>query len=116
VIVSSGVAQDRVELMFSLCQPGRLGSLFPDDNITPYPLKKLDQGARVPRGGVVVLHGKDDTVAPIEQSYTLRKKLAEIEPGLDLSLLGGMGNMDLITRPSYGMSGCGMRFMKAWLE
>lgn len=55
--------------------------------MAPYPLKKLDQGARFPRGGVVVLHGKDDTVASIEKSYMLGKKLSEVDPELDFKLV-----------------------------
>ncbi|OQE12713.1 hypothetical protein PENFLA_c064G01710 [Penicillium flavigenum] len=87
VIVSSGAGNERLELMFSLCQYGRLGNFFPDDTLAPYPLKKLDQGARFPSGGVLVLHGKDDTVAPVEQSYGLASKLAEIDPELNFKLI-----------------------------
>jgi acetyl esterase/lipase len=87
VIVSSRAGNERLELMFSLCQHGRLGSFFPDNTIAPYPLKKLDHGARFPRGGVLVLHGKDDTVAPVEQSYGLANKLAEIDPELNFKLI-----------------------------
>lgn len=58
MIVSSGVAQDRVILMFSLRQHGRLGSLFPDDTIAPY-----------------------------SQEIGTRSSLAEVDPELDFKLV-----------------------------
>lgn len=71
---------DRLTLNFSICQHGQMGRLLPYDTIAPYPLERLDTGARFPRGGVVMFHGRDDTVAPIEQSYLLKNKVEEVDP------------------------------------
>lgn len=73
--------------MFAACQHGQLGQLFPADPIRPYPLERIHAGARFPRGGVLILHGRDDSVAPVEESYALRRKLAQIDPSLNFRLV-----------------------------
>ncbi|GKZ38314.1 hypothetical protein AbraIFM66950_010444 [Aspergillus brasiliensis] len=87
VVVSAAADADRFQLMFATCQHGQLGQLFPETPITPYLLERLDAGARFPRGGVLILHGKDDTVAPVEESYSLQKKLAQVDPSLRFELV-----------------------------
>ena len=87
VIVSAVADADRFRLMFAACQHGQLGQLFPADPISPYPLERIHAGARFPRGGVLILHGRDDSVAPVEESYALRRKLAQIDPSLNFRLV-----------------------------
>ncbi|EYE92287.1 alpha/beta hydrolase [Aspergillus ruber CBS 135680] len=87
IVKSVESSPDRLTLCFSICQHGKMGQLLPYDSITPYPLERLDAGARFSRGGVVLLHGRDDTVAPIEQSYSLKEKVEDVDPTLKFRLI-----------------------------
>ncbi|KAE8317670.1 alpha/beta-hydrolase [Aspergillus transmontanensis] len=87
VIVSAAADADRIRLMFAACQHGQLGQLFPTDPVSPYLLERIDAGARFPRSGVLMLHGRDDSVAPVEESYVLRRKLAQVDPSLNFRLV-----------------------------
>ncbi|EHA19578.1 hypothetical protein ASPNIDRAFT_47931 [Aspergillus niger ATCC 1015] len=87
VIVSAAADADRFRLMFAACQHGQLGQLFPEAPTTPYLLERLDTGAHFPRGGVLILHGRDDSVAPVEESYMLQRKLAHVDPSLNFRLV-----------------------------
>ena len=87
VIVSAAADADRFRLMFATCQHGQLGQLFPAAPISPYPLERLDAGARFPRGGVLILHGRDDSVAPVEESYLFQRKITEVDPSLNFRLV-----------------------------
>lgn len=62
---------DRLKLMFALVQHGKLGHLFSRDSVDPYPLDRIEKGARFPQGGVLILHGRHVTVAPLDQSAQL---------------------------------------------
>ncbi|OJJ03457.1 hypothetical protein ASPVEDRAFT_733008 [Aspergillus versicolor CBS 583.65] len=77
----------RLELMFALTQHGQLGHLFSRESIDPYPLDRIDSGARFPKGGVLILHGRDDSVAPLDQSLELQKKLETAAPDTNFALV-----------------------------
>ncbi|GLA28126.1 hypothetical protein CBS147320_8371 [Aspergillus niger] len=87
LIVSAAADADRFRLMFAACQHGQLGQLFPAAPNSPYLLGRLDAGAQFPRGGVLILHGRDDSVAPVEESYMLQRKLAQVDPSLNFRLV-----------------------------
>ncbi|OJZ90865.1 hypothetical protein ASPFODRAFT_203349 [Aspergillus luchuensis CBS 106.47] len=87
VIVSAAADAERFRLMFAACQHSQLGQNFPEAPITPYLLERLDAGARFPRGGVLILHGRDDSVAPVTESYALQGKLAQVDPNLNFRLV-----------------------------
>ncbi|KAK2468054.1 hypothetical protein H9L39_20276 [Fusarium oxysporum f. sp. albedinis] len=61
--------------------------LVSQDQRKIYPLKRLEDGDRFPRGGEVVLHGESDTVVPIGGSKMLRDKIQNLDPELDLRLV-----------------------------
>ncbi|KAL4767521.1 alpha/beta-hydrolase [Aspergillus nidulans var. acristatus] len=86
-IVSAAADADRLRLMFAVYQHGQLGQLFPAAPISPYLLERLDAGAQFPRGGVLILHGRDDSVSPVEESNLLREKLAQVDPSLNFRLV-----------------------------
>lgn len=77
----------RLELMFALVQHGQLGHLFSRESIDPYPLDRIDSGARFPQGGVLILHGRDDSVAPLDQTLQLQNKLETTTPGTSFTLV-----------------------------
>ncbi|KAB8215527.1 hypothetical protein BDV33DRAFT_208232 [Aspergillus novoparasiticus] len=87
VIVSAAAAADRFWLMFAACQYGQLGQQFLTDPVSPYLLERMDAGARFPRGGALILHGRDDSVAPVEESSVLRRKLAQVDSSLNFRLV-----------------------------
>jgi len=87
VIPSAEAGIDRLRLMFALTQHAQIGQLFPTDTMIPHPLERLEAGARFPRGGVLVLHGRDDTVSPVEESCLLMSKVTEVDPSLNFRLV-----------------------------
>ncbi|GAB1197566.1 hypothetical protein APSETT444_006863 [Aspergillus pseudonomiae] len=87
VVVSAPTDAKRTQLMFSVCQHGLFGQFFPGDAIELYPLERLDAGARFPRGGVLVLHGRNDSVVPVEGSYILRDKIEGVDCNLRFQLV-----------------------------
>lgn len=80
-IVSADPKFERAGLMFSLTHNGLSKNLFPAEKRHLFPLDLLEDGARFPRGGVLVFHGRDDTVVPVEGSVKLEEKVAEVDPG-----------------------------------
>ncbi|KAF5861463.1 hypothetical protein ETB97_012943 [Aspergillus alliaceus] len=87
VVVSAPAEEGRTKLMFSVCQHGLLGQFFPRDALELHPLERLDAGARFPRGGVLVLHGRDDSVVPVEGSYKLKEKIDQVDRNLNFKLV-----------------------------
>lgn len=85
-IISADPQLTRAGLMFSFIQNGGYGQFFPSDQSDLFILEKLENGARFPRGGVFVWHGKGDTVVPVEGSVKLREKLSEVDPDLPFTL------------------------------
>lgn len=85
-IVSSDPLLQRGGLMFGLVQHGLFGALFPTHQRNIFPEFRLEDGARFPRGGVLVWHGKDDSVGPVEGSLKLKKTVSELDPDLDFRL------------------------------
>lgn len=86
-IVYSDPLLQRGALMFGMVQHGLSGDLFPTHQRNLFPVFRLEDGARFPRGGVLVWHGKEDSVVPVEGSLKLREAVSEHDPGLDLRLV-----------------------------
>ncbi|KAK5806258.1 hypothetical protein VI817_000516 [Penicillium citrinum] len=119
VVISAAADADRFQLMFATCQHGQLGQLFPPSPISPYLLERIDAGARFPRGGVLILHGRDDSVAPVEESYVLQRKLAQVDPSLNFRLVvrdGEHGFDHLAKLHDAWMWDAVQDIVKSWLE
>lgn len=86
-LVSSDPLLQRGALMFGLVQHGLFGDLFPIHQRGLFPLLRLADGARFPRGGVLVWHGREDSVVPVEGSLKLQEAASEHDPDLDLRLV-----------------------------
>lgn len=86
-IVSSDPLLQRGDLAFGLIQHGLFGDLFPAQQRGLFPLLRLEDGARFPRGGVLVWHGKDDSVVPADGSLKLREAVSKHDPDLDFRLV-----------------------------
>ncbi|KAH8751350.1 Alpha/Beta hydrolase protein [Diaporthe sp. PMI_573] len=85
-IISSDPLLERGTLMFGLIQHGLFGDLFPTHQRGLFPLFRIEDGARFPRGGVLVWHGKDDSVVPAEGSLKLREAVSKHDPDLNFRL------------------------------
>lgn len=85
-IVSSDPKGERTELMLASIQRGARRDSFPPDQRHNAILEKLEGGPRFPRGGVFVMHGRDDTVVPIEGSFMLQSDLIRLQPKLESHL------------------------------
>ncbi|VUC28511.1 unnamed protein product [Clonostachys rosea] len=85
-IVSSDPKGERTELMFAFIQRGAYRDSFPPDQRYNAILERLEDVARFPRGGVFVMHGKDDTVVPVGGSFMLQDYLRRLDPELNFHL------------------------------
>ncbi|PYI19107.1 alpha/beta-hydrolase [Aspergillus violaceofuscus CBS 115571] len=74
---------DRLDLMNAAMRTGRIAEMFArgvdddDDDDDPahdperslrYPMERLDEPVKIPRGGIAILHGREDEVVSVEDS------------------------------------------------
>ncbi|KAI5457490.1 Alpha/Beta hydrolase protein [Mariannaea sp. PMI_226] len=85
-IISADETLARLHLMHCFLQNGLLPEFFPPEKRHLHILDRLDDGARFPRGGVLVSHGKDDTSVPVEGSTALLEKVRNVDPSLNFHL------------------------------
>jgi acetyl esterase/lipase len=85
--VTSSVPEvfSRAPVMFSMIQQGRYLDFLGKDRKL-YPIDRLEDGDRLPSGGLVVTHGRDDSAVPAEGSEVFVNKVREVQPGLDVVL------------------------------
>jgi hypothetical protein len=75
--VTADLTLTRLPLMVTTIQHGLYPLFFPPDSSKLFPLERLARGDTLPEGGVLVLHGKSDSVVPVEHSRTLKRALEE---------------------------------------
>ncbi|KAH8592581.1 Alpha/Beta hydrolase protein [Bisporella sp. PMI_857] len=117
-IISSDHKGERAELMFAYVQHGAFKDHFPQERRELFPLDRLEDGARFPRGGVFLWHGKGDTVVPVEGSVKLKEKVTEVDPGLKfrLALEEGDHGFDAQSNIDDGWMAEGLKdIVKVWL-
>ncbi|KAK1149050.1 hypothetical protein N8T08_007727 [Aspergillus melleus] len=85
-IVTADHGEERLKLMFAICQHGLVGPLLSADP-RMYPLERLKLGARFPAGGILVLHGNQDSVVPVQESFLLRETVQKVQPDLTFNLV-----------------------------
>lgn len=86
-IVSSDPLLQRGALMFGLVQHGLFGDFFPTHQRGLFPVLRLEDGARFPRGGVLIWHGKEDSVVPVDGSLKLQEAVSKLDPDLNFRLV-----------------------------
>lgn len=91
VVVSADAEGERVLLMFAYLQHGWYRESFPRERREWAVLERLEDGARFPRGGVFVWHGRGDSVVPVEGSRKLEEMVRECDPELRFRLHVGEG-------------------------
>lgn len=68
--------------------PARIIQFYPHQQSGLSPLvHRLDSGDTFPPCGVLVWHGKDDTVVPVEGSLKLKQKIEAVDPELNFELV-----------------------------
>lgn len=86
-IRSSGLLPDRFNLMVAAIYYGRLGQFYEygaggSPRELRYPLEWLDRpDAKIPRGGIAIMHGLQDAIVPVEQSEKFLAKAREAMKG-----------------------------------
>lgn len=91
VVVSADAEGERVVLMFAFLQDGCYDEAFPRERREWAVLERLEDGARFPRGGVFVWHGREDSVVRVEGSRKLEEIVSEWDPELRFRLHVGEG-------------------------
>ncbi|OJJ99463.1 hypothetical protein ASPACDRAFT_1889025 [Aspergillus aculeatus ATCC 16872] len=78
---------DRLDLMDAAMRTGRIAELFArgvdpaahdPDRTLRYPMERLDDPVRIPRGGIAILHGREDEVVSVEDSVRFVGKAKEV--------------------------------------
>ena len=117
-IVSSDPRLERAPLMFSMIQQGLYGEYFDLEKRKLFPLDRLEDGDRFPRGGGFVWHGREDSVVPVEGSEKLKRILAKVDPRLAFTLAVRPGDhgFDGETKIADDWFAGGMKpVLEAWL-
>lgn len=100
-VVSSAVPPDRVPLVISCLQQGQVAELLGRDS-SLYPLEMLDKTNNMPP--TWILHGKGDTVVPVEGSYKYEKALKERLPHAKLHVSYQSGDHGFDNDPSVSLA------------
>jgi hypothetical protein len=96
-IRSSATIDERLPLMLAAIHYGRLGQLYERGIESSfrreirYPLERLGQpGAKIPRGGIAILQGLQDSILPAESNQRFVEEACEVmtgTPGADKIIL-----------------------------
>ncbi|RHZ52471.1 hypothetical protein CDV55_100351 [Aspergillus turcosus] len=129
VIRSSALLPDRFDLMVAAVYYGGLGQFYEycaEDSPRElrYPLEWLDRPeAKIPRGGIAILHGLQDAIVPVEQSEKFVAKAREVmkgKPGGDKIVLtlreGDHGFDGEVPLEEEWLSSTLKEAVEAWLE
>ncbi|OLN86565.1 putative carboxylesterase 3 [Colletotrichum chlorophyti] len=118
-VVSEDSRLERGGLMFAVLHNGIFSELFPPQKQELFPLERVKDGEKLPRGGVFVWHGKEDCVVPAAGSVKLQKTIAEADPDLrfQLALRDGDHGFDHHAKIDDDWMAEGFKdLVKAWLE
>ncbi|KAN0071871.1 Alpha/Beta hydrolase fold [Elaphomyces granulatus] len=128
-VVSTAVAPERMSLMTLVLLEGKFAELYtrgsensPNRDLL-FPIDRLNKEDKLPRGGVVILHGADDDVVPVEGSENFIKKAKEVmkdKQGGDKLVLtvqpGGHGFDVLASLDDQWLSQALQAAVETWLE
>ncbi|EOD52779.1 putative alpha beta hydrolase fold-3 protein [Neofusicoccum parvum UCRNP2] len=81
-VVSADARLERAALMFAVVQNGVYTELMPAAERGLFPLDRIEDGERLPRGGVFVWHGEEDSVVPVEGSRKFEELVRRVDPEL----------------------------------
>ncbi|PVH72466.1 alpha/beta-hydrolase [Cadophora sp. DSE1049] len=118
VIISSDPGLERAVLFFACVQHGMLSEWFPPEQRGLFIIDRVQDGARFPRGGVFVWHGRKDTVIPIAGTLKLKSTIEEADPELNfrVAVLDGEHGVDRSSSITDEWMADGLSdIVKAWL-
>ncbi|KAH6952258.1 Alpha/Beta hydrolase protein [Fusarium avenaceum] len=98
---------------------GVFSTLLPLEKRHLFPLERLEDGMRFPRGGVFVWHGEGDSVVPVKGSVKFEQAVRELDPELvfRLTLRDGEHGFDASASIDDRWMEEGLRgLVEAWLE
>jgi acetyl esterase/lipase len=119
-VVSSVFTSERVLLMAAACAHHRLIDFYtgdagnsPSHRDRLFQLHRLDQpGTKLPRGGIVILHGEEDDLVHVESSRRFVDKAGEVFKGKQ-----GGDRVVLAVRPGgHGFDGAATLEKDQWLR
>lgn len=113
---SSLISEDRLKFMLAAVEHGQLGSMYahgsegvPRERL--YPMARLEQpGIKIPRGGIAVIHGRQDSVVPLGDVETFVASAREITRGLP-----GNEGVTLTVRDGEHGFDAPVRFEEMWI-
>lgn len=85
-VVSEDARLERGPLMIAMTQDGFCREFFPKKRRELFPLDRVEDGERFPRGGVFVWHGRQDSIVPVEGSVKLEELVRKVDPGAKFRL------------------------------
>ena len=119
VVFTSDPRMERGPLFFTMVQHGLYPTYLDSSTNKAFPLERLNAGERFPQGGVFIWHGESDSVVPIEQSRKLARKIQEVLPATNFTLVERPGDhgFDAETKIDEDWIKKGLDpLVKAWLE
>ncbi|KAL3432674.1 Alpha/Beta hydrolase protein [Aspergillus tetrazonus] len=106
---------DYLPLMLAAIEYGYLGDWYARDSHhseTLYPLKQLKKGVQIPKGGITIIQGLNDTVVPPHHSEPFITRLAKVTAGQP-----GNDKIQFITHEGeHGFDGDLRYNEEAWLQ
>ncbi|EFX01457.1 hypothetical protein CMQ_6399 [Grosmannia clavigera kw1407] len=85
-IISNDAKFERNDIIFSAVHNGIIGQMFDVEGRQQLPSQRVEDGAVFPRGGVFILHGRDDTMVPVAEVEALKATANRLDPTLDFHL------------------------------
>ncbi|KZL79649.1 alpha beta hydrolase fold-3 protein [Colletotrichum incanum] len=118
-IISEDPRLERGMLMFAAVQHRVFAELFPLEKGHLFPLERLKDGARLPRGGVFVWQGEQDSLVPARGNVKLEEIVRKLDPEsrFRLEVREGEHGFDYDAKIDDGWMKDGLSGpVKAWLE
>ena len=118
VVVSDDRRLERAPLFLSMVQQGLYKEFF-GSNTDLYPVERVERGDSLPKGGIFIWHGKDDTVVPADGSEKFVAAVKKARPELycKLELQPGEHGFDAETKIDDKWIKEGMApILRSWLE
>lgn len=79
VLISEDGRLSRVTLMAAMVQHGLFKEYFGSD-AKLYPIERIERGEKLPRGGIFIWHGTEDSIVPIDGSKKFVAALKKAQP------------------------------------
>ncbi|CAI7613487.1 unnamed protein product [Penicillium bialowiezense] len=114
-VESSTMSEKRLQFMLAGVQHGRFSELYgagaKGDFETRYPPVRLQKTGEIPAGGIAIIHGRQDSVVPVEESEKFVAQAREV-------LKGSPGGDKIVLSVQDGEHGfdAEVRYEEAWLK